>query len=73
MRMVTERFPSEGNHLVYAVAAGLSGQSEVARDALLRMCHMVPKETCRSTLVTWEITLAAASPALSAVAVPPSP
>ena len=72
MRMVTERFPSEGNHLVYAVAAGLSGQSEVARDALLRMCHMVPKETCRSTLVTWK-SLAAASPALSAVAVPPSP
>jgi O-antigen ligase len=72
MRMVTERFPSEGNHLVYAVAAGLSGQSEVARDALLRMCHMVPKETCRSTLVTWK-SLAAASPPLSAIEVPPSP
>lgn len=72
MRMVTERFPSEGNHLVYAVAAGLSGQPEIARDALARMCHMVPDETCKTTLRTWR-SLASASPELQSIEIPPSP
>ncbi|MCM2345800.1 MAG: Wzy polymerase domain-containing protein [Acidovorax soli] len=70
MRIVTERFPSEGNHLVFAVAAGLSEQPEVARDALVRMCRIVPKEVCRNSLVTWK-SLAAASPELLAVEMPP--
>lgn len=69
MRMVVERYPSDGNHLVYAAAAALSGYPETARDALARMCLMVPAERCRAALSTWR-SMATSSAALSAVQVP---
>jgi O-antigen ligase len=72
IRKVTGQFPSDGNQLVLAVAAGLNGKPEVARDALARMCHMVPPSRCRDALSTWR-QLSASSPVLSAIDLPKVP
>lgn len=69
MRKVVERYPSDGNQLAYAVSAGLNGQPQAARDALARMCLMVPRPRCQDALVTWR-GMAASSPVLAAIAVP---
>jgi len=69
MRKVVERYPSDGNQLAYAASAGLNGRPEAARDALARMCLMVPRLRCQDALVTWR-GMAASSPELAAIAVP---
>ena len=69
MRAVVERFPSDGNQLVYAISAAQNGRADTARDALARMCLMVPQSRCDAALDTWR-QIASTSSTLSAVQVP---
>jgi O-antigen ligase len=69
MRRVVEHYPSDGNHMGLAIAAASSGQLEMARVTLARMCHMVPAARCDQALESWRA-MAKTSPALSAVQLP---
>ncbi|MGO4392613.1 Wzy polymerase domain-containing protein [Variovorax sp. M-6] len=69
MRAIVERYPSDGNQLVYAMSAAQNGHADTARDALTRMCLMVPRARCEAALNTWR-EIAVSSPVLSAIEMP---
>lgn len=53
MRRVSERFGYPSVLFRYALAAGLNGQPEVAREALARICHIHPPVRCLEAHEGW--------------------
>lgn len=72
MQRAVERYPSDANELLYALAAGLNDEPRVAQNALARICSMAPEETCALARAKWGLK-AAEVPVLSAVKLPPLP
>lgn len=53
MRRVSERYGFSWVLLRYALAAGLNGQPEVARDTLARICHIYASQRCIEAQDNW--------------------
>ncbi|WHZ10126.1 MAG: O-antigen ligase family protein [Burkholderiaceae bacterium] len=69
MQRVVQRYPANAGEMLYAVAAGLNGRPQDARDALARLCLMSPAAACDSALNNWRM-IATISPVLKKVKVP---
>lgn len=53
-REVTVIWPSSRNFMTLAILLGLNQQPREARDWLIKMCHIVPREQCASGPSRWE-------------------
>ncbi len=69
MRKVSERYGFSTVLLRYALAAGLNGQPEVAREALARVCRIHQARRCDEARESW-VALQAKYPQLSGVMMP---
>jgi O-antigen ligase len=69
LRRVVEQYPSDGNHLAFAVAAASNGRADLAGQTLARMCRMVPRSRCDDALANWRA-MSKESPKLAAVPLP---
>jgi Virulence factor membrane-bound polymerase, C-terminal/O-Antigen ligase len=72
MRRIAGRNPAPPTLLRYAVATGLNGQSEVAAQALIRLCNMHRAKRCDDGRKSWA-QLQQSFPVLSTVPYPPTP
>ena len=70
MRKVSQRFAYPPAMFRYALAAGLNGQPEVARDTLGRLCRIHPPPRCDEARDGWRA-LQERHPQLRAVPLPP--
>jgi len=71
MRRVYLRFPQPPVLLRYAIATGLNGRPEDARQALVRLCKMHPRKRCEEGREAW-IAMQQRFPELAVVS-PPEP
>ncbi len=69
MRKVSERYGFSTVLLRYALAAGLNGQPEVARESLARICRIHQARRCDEARESW-VALQAKYPQLSGVMMP---
>jgi len=69
MRKVAQRYPSDPNLLIFAIALGLHGHPDEAHGALARMVLIAPKERRAEALAAWRST-AKSSPVLAAIKLP---
>ncbi len=73
MRQVIERFPFSSAMAHYAMANALNGRPEVARQTLVRLCHLHTPLRCRNELKAWAEASRTTYAQLAAVSLPPMP
>ena len=70
MRKLAERLPYPPVLFRYALAAGINGQPEEARLALVRLCKMSSPERCTEGRLAWQVMVEGAYPELAGVPLP---
>jgi O-antigen ligase len=70
MSRAAARYPYAAGLFSTAVANGLNGHPDVARDMLARMCHLHSAKRCAENLQAWRQLVGSKYPQLSTVALP---